>query len=308
MRRGEVRAVVDVERIRDAAHVPAGPGLAPDRLPERQRGGQRRRGAQVDRVTGDRPGVVVFDDGQPRPARPTRRGDHPQVQQGVIGLPDLVRLSRLAAVHQVEHLLVPLRALMREGGHRRVDAPHDVIYRGVARHRPPLFPGSLGGLPVHRSDGGRRAAQRQALDQQLQLGRHPPGSTVRARPAGQRGQPSSAVGRQPPAQRPLRNAVLAGHTDQRAAVLEVGAQHLPAGKRLVPPRRGQAGQPGMPAPGAICRERHTGSIPLAGPAAASRDCPVRNALSALRSQRAARSRRRRAARISASATLSASRV
>ena len=105
---GEVRAVVDVERAGDAAHVPAGPGLAPDRLPERQRGGQRRRGAQVDRVPGDGPGVVVLDEGQPRPARPARRGEHPQVQQGVVGLPDLVRLGRLSAVHQVEHLLVPL--------------------------------------------------------------------------------------------------------------------------------------------------------------------------------------------------------
>ena len=240
--------MVDVERVGDAAHVPAGPGLAPDRLAERQRGGQRRRGAEVDRVPGDRAGVVVFDDGQPRPARLAGRGEHPQVQQGVVGLPDLVRLGGLAAVHQVEHLLVPLGALVREGGHRRVDAPHHVVHRGVAGHRPPLRPGHLGGLPVHGGDRGRRAAQRQALDQQLQLGRHPPGSPVRARPARQRGQPSRAVGRQPAAQRPLRDAVLAGHTDQRAAVLEVGAQHLPAGKRLFPLRRGQAGQPGVRIP------------------------------------------------------------
>jgi hypothetical protein len=92
--------------------------------------------------------------------------------------------------------------------------------------------------------GGRRAAQSQALDQQLQLGRHPPGSPVRAGPAGQRGQPSRAVGRQPAAQRPHRDDVLAGDAGQRAAVLEVGAQHLPAGKRPFSLRRGQAGQPG----------------------------------------------------------------
>src|SRR6266536_43945 len=104
---------------------------------------------------------------------------------------DLVRLGGLAAVHQVEHLLVPLGALMRERGHRRVDALHHVVHRSVARRWPPLRPGHLGRLPVHGGDRGRRAAQRQALDQQLQVGRHPPGSPVRARPAGQRGQPSS---------------------------------------------------------------------------------------------------------------------
>jgi len=189
--------------------------------------------------------VVVFDQGQPWPARQAGRGEYPQVQQGVVGLPDLVRLGGFAAVHQVEHLLVPLGALVGERGQRRVNAPHDVVHRGVARRRPPLFPGHLGRLAVHRGDGGRRAAQRQALDQQLQLRRHPPGSPVRAGPAGQRGKPFSAVGREPAAQRPLGDAMLAGDARQRAAVLKVGAQHLPAGKRLFSLRRGQAGQPGM---------------------------------------------------------------
>jgi hypothetical protein len=49
------------------------------------------------------------------------------------------------------------------------------------------------------------------------------------------------VGGQPTAQRPLGNAVLAGHADQRAAVLEVRPQYLPAGERLVALRRGQGG-------------------------------------------------------------------
>ena len=174
---------------------------------------------------------------------------------------DLVRLGGLAAVHQVEHLLVPLGALMRERGHRRVDALHHVVHRSVARRWPPLRPGHLGRLPVHGGDRGRRAAQRQALDQQLQVGRHPPGSPVRARPAGQRGQPSRAVSRQPAAQRPLGHAVLAGHADQRAAVLEVGAQHLPVGKRLLPLRLGQARQPGVRI---ISASRHMGSILVPG--------------------------------------------
>ena len=301
--------MVDVERARDAAHVPAGPGLAPDRLPERQRGSQRRRGAEVDRVPGDRAGMIVLDQRQPRPARPAGRGEHPQVQQGVVGLPDLVRVGGLAAVHQVEHLLVPLGPLVCEHGHRRVDVPHHVVHRGVTGRRPSLVPGHLGGLAVHGGDGGWRAAQRQALDQQLQLGRHLPGSPVRPGSAGQRGQPSGAVGGQPPAQRPLGNAVLTGHADQRAAVLEVRPQYMPAGERLVPLYQGQAGWPGVRIVSPICCTRHAGSIPRPGPAASPRRPSVRKVLSAPEGlQRTAWSRRRRAARISASATLSASRA
>lgn len=58
--------------------------------------------AQVDRIPGHRPGVVVLDDGQPRPARLARRRDHPQVQLGVVGLPDRIGPLGLAPVHQVE--------------------------------------------------------------------------------------------------------------------------------------------------------------------------------------------------------------
>src|SRR5450631_2177165 len=43
---------------RDAADVPARLALAPDRLPQRQSGLDRRRSAEVDRVPGDGPGVV----------------------------------------------------------------------------------------------------------------------------------------------------------------------------------------------------------------------------------------------------------
>ena len=191
VRGGEVRAVVDVERLRDAAHVPAGPRFAPDRLAERQRGGQRRRGAEVDRVPGDRPGVIVLDQGQPRPARLTRRGEHPQVQQGVVGLPDLVRLGGLAAVHQVEHLLVPLGALVREGGHRRADAADDRVDRGVGRDGPSFPLRDRGDLAVHMRGGRGRRAQRQALDQEPQRLGEAGTAPVGARGPAQASQPGS---------------------------------------------------------------------------------------------------------------------
>jgi hypothetical protein len=81
--------------------------------------------------------------------------------------------------------------------------------------------------------------------------------------------------------------VLASYADQRAAVLEVGAQYLPAGKRLVPLRRGQAGQPGVRTTSAMYGERHTGSIsgpdaaaPVKGPS--GKKCVIRPGASACR--------------------------
>ena len=153
-----------------------------------------------------------------------------------------VGLGGLAAVHQVEHLLVPLGALVRERGHRRVDAraPRRTPWRSPAPAIPaPGPPRPPGGA---RWRCGRRAAQRQALDQQLQIGRHPPGSPVRARPA-RPARPALRRGSRPASgAASARDAVLAGHADQRAAVLEVGAQHLPAGKRLLPLRLRQRGR------------------------------------------------------------------
>jgi hypothetical protein len=111
----EIGAVVGVEHARDAADVPARLGLAPDRLPQRQGGLQRRRRAEVDRIPGNGPGIVVLDHGQPRPRRVTRRGHHPQVELGVIGLPDLVGTGCLPAVDQLEHLRVAPVALDRQG-------------------------------------------------------------------------------------------------------------------------------------------------------------------------------------------------
>jgi hypothetical protein len=178
--------------------------------------------------------VIVLDDRQPGPPRLTGRRHHPQVQQGVVGLPDLVRPARLAPVHQIEHLPVPLGDFVRQGGHRRIQAAHDVMHRGVTGHRPPLLAGHRRGLPVHRGDGRRRAAQRQALDQQPQIGGHPVLPPVGARMPGQGRQPAGPVRRQPPPQRPLGHPPVAGYPRQRNAVLQMRPQRPPPVQRLAP--------------------------------------------------------------------------
>jgi hypothetical protein len=61
-------------------------------------------------------------------------------------------------------------------------------------------------------------------------------------------------------------------THQRTAVLEMDLQHLPVGKRLLPLRLGQAGQPGMRIISAIRGGRHPSSIPAPGSRRAQGHC------------------------------------
>ena len=226
--------------------MPIRPGLAPDRLAERQRGRQRRGGGEVDRVPGDSAGVVVLDQCQPRPGRAARRGDHPQVQQGVVGLPDLVRPGRFAAVHQVEHLLVPFCALVRERGHRRVDAPHDVVDRGVAGYRPPLAPGLLrppGGAPWRRSaaDGAARGLRSSAATRTAFADVPCPTGPARQRPGPLYGRP------------PASGAACA--QERRARPRHARAGSRPRGGSAAP-ASGQAPAPAAPRAGRIVRRAY----------------------------------------------------
>jgi hypothetical protein len=214
--------------------VPGRVGLAPDRLPQRQGGLQRRRGAEVDRVPGDGPGMVVFDHGQPRPGRLTGRGHHPQVELGVVGLPDLVGAGRLPAVDQFEHLRVALGPLGRKGPQRRVDAADDRVDARVGRDRPSFPLGDGSDLAVHVGGGHRRRAQRKALRKEPQRLREAEPAPVSAHYAGQAGQPASLVAGQPALQRPVRNPGRHGNLPQRSAGLDMRPQNQPPAERLRP--------------------------------------------------------------------------
>ena len=111
---GEVGAVVGVEDGGDAADVPVGIGLAPDRLAQGQRRLQRRGRREAQAVAGHGAAVVVEDDRQPGPGRAVALVADPDVELGVVGLPDRVGRVGLAAVDQVEALAVGLRAVVGE--------------------------------------------------------------------------------------------------------------------------------------------------------------------------------------------------
>ena len=96
---GEVRSMVAVKGGGKTTDRPRRVCFAPDRLPQRQRCLQGGRIAQEHRVPGDRPGLVVQDDGQPRPGGPVGLVEHHHVELGVVGLPEIVGIGRLSAYH-----------------------------------------------------------------------------------------------------------------------------------------------------------------------------------------------------------------
>ena len=98
----EVAAVVGIEDPGDAADLPARSALAPDRLPQRQGRLDRRRGRERQRVARHGTAVVVEDDGQPRLLGLATPVFEPDVQLGMVGLPDGVGRGRFVAVDQVE--------------------------------------------------------------------------------------------------------------------------------------------------------------------------------------------------------------
>ena len=212
---GEVRAVVDMQHGREAAHRPGRVGLAPDRLPQRQRGLQRGRGAEEDRVPGDRAGMIILDDGQPGPGGPAARIEHQQVQFGVVGLPDLVGAVRLPAVNQLEPVPVGHRAVPGQGDQAGIQAGDDGVHRGIGRRGPAPGGGDLTGPPVNRGDPRRRPAQRQPLDQRDQLRGDPAASPVRPAGPGQPGQALPAVAGQPALRGAQRDPRLCRYRGQR---------------------------------------------------------------------------------------------
>lgn len=223
--------MVGVEHTRDPAHLPAGVGFTPDAVAQRQRGVDRRGRLQAERIAGHGAGVVVLDHTQPRPGRLGRGRDDPQVQFGVVGLPDLVRSRSLASVHQIEHLLVALGALVGQRRQTRVEPSDDGVHRGIGGPRPALPAGQLDHLAVDGRRRGRWSAQRHPLDQRHQLIRQRPLPLVGAGSTGQTGQPSGPVASQPPLHGAQRQLGLTRERGHRHLVFQVWAQQRPAGHR-----------------------------------------------------------------------------
>jgi hypothetical protein len=149
----EVAPVVGIEDPGDAADLPAGSALAPDRLVQGQGRLDRRGAAEEQRVARRGTAVVVEDDRQPGlPGTPLPVFQH-DVEFRVIGLPDGVGTGRLVAVDQVEGVGIGVRPLVGQGPQGRVQGADQVIDGVVARRRLPELRGEVDGLAM---DGRRR--------------------------------------------------------------------------------------------------------------------------------------------------------
>ncbi|MEV4112434.1 DUF5919 domain-containing protein [Nonomuraea sp. NPDC049695] len=120
-------------------------------------------------IAGDGAGVVVLDGRQPRPGGLAGGVDHPDVQLGVVGLPDLVRFGRFPPVHQLIHLSVPFGPFVRHNLQCRVDAGHDVVHGPIPRPGPATLGGHADGLPMDLRDRRTGRLERQPLDEGDQL-------------------------------------------------------------------------------------------------------------------------------------------
>ncbi len=164
---GEIRSVIRVELGRNAARAPAGIGFPPDGLVQDQRCLRCAGGGKPEEIAGNRPAVVIEDNGEPGSLGFSRIVEDEDWQERVVGLPYVVRRSRLVAVDQVKLLLVRLRSLMRERRQRRSKPADDPADGAGAWRRPAPLPADAFRFAVDGRNSPARLLEGQSLDRPL---------------------------------------------------------------------------------------------------------------------------------------------
>src|SRR5512145_1471448 len=98
---GKITAVIGVKRLWNTRDLPLRQGLTPHSLAQDERrvdGGWR---LYTEPKAGNGPAVIIHNDGQPGPHQLSVVMAHPQIQQGMIGLPDIVGSFSFAPVEQI---------------------------------------------------------------------------------------------------------------------------------------------------------------------------------------------------------------
>ena len=223
--------------------MPAGLGLPPDRLAERQGGLNRRRGTEEEHIPGDRPAVIVEDDGQPRLPGLALTIFHEDVELAVIRLPDGVGRFGLPAVDQVEAVAVRFRALVRQRDQRGVHSLNHEVDGSVTWNRFAQPRCHHGRLAVHRGCGRARLLQREPLNKLLERGGHLPFALIGTGLAAQPRQPALAIVLGPAVHRAHAQMILLSNADKRDAILQVRADDL---KSLEGKARSSSVSPAVP--------------------------------------------------------------
>jgi hypothetical protein len=119
------------------------------RLPQGQRRLDRARGRPRKSVASHHSTLIILDHRQPRPPSLPLAVFHPDRQQTMIRLPDLIRPARLSAIQQIILLAIRPCSLMSQGQQRCWHLPDDPIDLLITR----LFPPRLA-TPSHSPDAG----------------------------------------------------------------------------------------------------------------------------------------------------------
>jgi hypothetical protein len=238
--RGEVAAVIGVEHFGDAEDRPVRVGPPPDRLPERQCRLHGGRAVERKQEAGDGAAVVIDDDGQPRTCRRAIVASGPEIELGVIGLPDLVGTLGFAAMNQIVGFAIGFLAIQSERLQRVGDGTDDVVDGVVAGGRLPCGARNTADLPMDRTWAERRLLQGQAFGEVAQVVRDTTAfALIGPSGTGQPGKPKPVVTADPALEGAQRKPQLPGNARQRLIAFKVrselsvafhGALTLPLGQ------------------------------------------------------------------------------
>ena len=194
----------------------------PDRLAQRQGSAGRRRAVEGNAEAGNRATVVVDNDSQPRPTCFAVGSLGPEIELGVVGLPDLVRPFCFTPMNQIVRFAIGLLAVKGEGFEVLGDGTDHVVDRVISRR---LFAASAcdaADFPINGAGAQRRTFQRKTFGEAAKVVRHPPPLAL-VRPAGtdQPDQPKPAKSADPALRRPKRQQRLLGDARERYVMFQM---------------------------------------------------------------------------------------
>lgn len=200
-------------------------GLAPYRLPQRERGVERGRRAKKHHVARNYARMIVHHGRQPRPRNLAAGIQDQDIELGMVRLPCRVRASGTMPMHHLETVSEYRSAVMSERQHCRVDLSHDIAHAAVGWRGPSLLAGNVGHATMDRRDRWRRLEQRHPLDQFDQFHREGARSRFRSRWARKAEWPIGTVACEPAPGGADCDAGVGRHLSQRHLIMEVRAKH-----------------------------------------------------------------------------------
>ena len=187
--------------------------------------------------------MVVDNDAQPRPCWLPIIADRPEIELGVIGLPDLVRAFGLTAINQIIGVAISLRTFDPECFQVLGDGADDVVDSVVSRWILALLTGNTAHFPINRTRAERWPLQREAFSEMTELLRQTAALTlIRPSGTGQAGQSEAPITAHPVLSCTQRQCRLHGDARQRHVLLQVRTKRLVAIEGALSLPFGQFGQ------------------------------------------------------------------